>query len=184
MKLECARINNMSYLVIAYPKISQKDFDWIQDYRSKNDSRYFTVVKPHFTIVFAIDDISQKDFVQEVRKQTKDVNKFDFDLNVAVINQDNSGEYYHEFLVPEKGHTAIIKLHDKLYSNLFSNNLRLDIDFIPHIGIGNSDNAGESKKRVDTLNASGISILGYVDTLDIVEYKDGAVKTIEQIFLN
>jgi hypothetical protein len=120
----------MSYLVVAYPKISEKDLNWVQEYRSKNDPRYFNVVNPHFTIVFSTNDISQEDFIKEVKTQVQDIKSFDFELNVATINQDDSGEYYHEFLVPEKGHAAIIKLHDKLYSGIFYKNLRFDIDFM------------------------------------------------------
>jgi len=58
-----------------------------------------------------------------------------------------------------------------------------DIDFIPHVGIGNADDVQESKKRVDSLNAKSVSIIGKVDTLDILEYKDGKVSTIDQIKL-
>ena len=43
----------MSYLVLAYPKISKSDFDFIQDYRKANDPKYFLLVEPHFTIVFS-----------------------------------------------------------------------------------------------------------------------------------
>jgi hypothetical protein len=173
----------MGYLVVAYPKISEKDFNWIQEYRNKNDPRYFNVVKPHFTIVFAIRDISQEDFVLEVRKQVKDILKFDFELNIASLIQDDSGKYYHELLLPEKGHAAIIKLHDKLYSGAFYKDLRFDLVFIPHVGIGNSENVHESKKRIDILNNTGISISGKIDVLDILEYIDGKVKTGEQIAL-
>ncbi|OGY39174.1 MAG: hypothetical protein A2391_00925 [Candidatus Brennerbacteria bacterium RIFOXYB1_FULL_41_13] len=173
----------MAYLVVAYPKISEFDFNWIQEYRSKNDPRYFNVVKPHFTIVFATGDISQEEFIQEAKKQTENIQQFDFELNIATINQDDSKEYYHEFLVPEKGYAAIVKLHDKLYSGAFYKNLRFDIDFIPHVGIGNADDVQESKKRVDSLNAKSVSIIGKVDTLDILEYKDGKVSTIDQIKL-
>ncbi|MBI3633185.1 MAG: hypothetical protein HY226_02750 [Candidatus Vogelbacteria bacterium] len=77
----------MAYLVIAYTKISEKDFNWIQEYRSKNDSRYFNVIKPHFTLVFAISDISEEEFLQEARKQAENIQQFDFELKVATINQ-------------------------------------------------------------------------------------------------
>lgn len=47
----------MAYLVVAYPKLSEADFEWVQAYREKNDPRYFSIVKPHFTIVFAVSDV-------------------------------------------------------------------------------------------------------------------------------
>lgn len=173
----------MAYLVIAYPQLFQKDFDWIQEYRKKNDERYFDVVQPHFTLIFPVHDINQDVFVKEIKKQIHQVKRVDFEIKVATINQDDSGEYYHEFLVPDKGYSDIVKLHDKLYSGALLPHLRLDINFIPHIGIGNSNEASVSKQRIDELNAQDIQITGTIESLDIIEYKDGTVRTLEKIEL-
>jgi hypothetical protein len=174
----------MAHLVVAYPKIGQEDFDWIQEYRKQNDPRYFSVIKPHFTVVFPVEEMEQNIFLAEIKKKMVDINKFDFELKVATINQDDSGKYYHEFLVPDKGCSDIVKLHDKLYSEVLSKHLRLDIDFIPHIGIGNSDDAKISKTRIDRLNQQGVYIAGVIDVLDVIEYKDNIVTTLESIPLN
>ena len=173
----------MSYLVVAYPKISQDDFNWIQNYRKDNDPRYFSIVKPHFTIVFAVSDLPKDDFVREIKQQAEGLKKFDFEIKISTINQDDSGEYYHEFLVPDKGYSDIVRLHDKFYSGNLAGHLRFDIDFIPHIGIGNADNVQDSKKRVSALNEQMVNIKGKIDTLDIIEYAGGPVKTIEEIIL-
>jgi len=161
------------YLVVAYPSISSSDFQWIESYRSENDKRYFKVVKPHFTLVFPISshDIHQTDVTDEVMKQlaesrggSKEKTAIEFEIRVATISQDHSKEYFHEFLVPDRGYSDIVKLHDKLYSDKFRKYLRFDIDYIPHIGIGNSpkDDVLISKKRVDQLNSDGIYITGSI----------------------
>jgi hypothetical protein len=173
----------MALLVVAYPKLDQKYYDWIQEYRSKNDSRYFNLVEPHISLVFAIDTMDKDEFISEVKKHVDGVQPFDFDMNVATINQNNDGKFYHEFLVPDKGNSDIVKLHDKLYSGLFKPFHRFDIDFIPHIGIGNSDDAAESKSRIDELNEKGVSITGHVDAVSVIEYKDNKIKTVEKISL-
>lgn len=170
----------MAYIVVAYPKLEHSDFDWIQNYREQNDSRYFSVIEPHLTLVFAIDDIVKDSFVNEVKDRIAGIEPFDFVINVATINQNDDGKYYHELLVPDTGYSNIVKLHDKLYSGLFAPYLRFDIDFIPHIGVGNSDEAQISKKRIDDINAKGVSIAGRVDCVDVVEYKDGVITTIEK----
>lgn len=174
----------MAYLVVAYPKISQSDFDWIQTYREHNDPRYFSVVKPHFTIVFAVENVAQEILLEEVKKQLAGTKRFDFNLKVATINHDGFGNFYHEFLVPDKGYSDIVKLHDKLYSGILAKHLRLDLDFIPHIGIGNSNEAQISKHHVDEINTVGVNIPGTTDSLDIVEYKDDTVVTLETIPLS
>ena len=173
----------MAYLVVAYPKLEQNDFDWIQNYREQNDPRYFSVIEPHITLIFAINDIDKDSFVSEVKDKITGIKPFDVAFNVATINQNDDGEYYHEFLVPDTGYSNIVKLHDKLYSGLFAPHLRFDIDFIPHIGIGNSDETQISKQRIDELNAQGVSISGRVDSVDVIEYKDGKITTVEQIDL-
>lgn len=173
----------MAYIVVAYPKLEQNDFDFIQKYREQNDPRYFSVVEPHITLVFAIKDIDKDSFVSEVKDKIVGVEPFDFEIKVATINQNNDGKYYHEFLVPDTGYSNIVKLHDKLYSGLFAPHLRFDIDFIPHIGIGNSDEVHRSKQHIDELNAKGVSISGRLDSVDVIEFTDGKVATVERINL-
>jgi len=174
----------MAYLVVAYPNISQKSLNWIQNYRKENDPRFYSMVNPHFTIVFPISAFSKDDFVAEIKKQTEGLKKIDFEIKISTINQDISGGYYHEFLVPDKGYSDIIRLHDKLYSGVLAKHMRLDIDFIPHISIGNADDAQESKRRVDALNRQEIDIEGVIDILDIIEYDESSVWTIENIALD
>lgn len=171
----------MLYLVLAYPNISKEDFQFIQDYRKKHDPKYYSLVQPHFTIVFSTSNFSEKEFITEVEKQVNGIKKFKFSIKCATINQDDSKDFYHEFLVPEEGYSNIVKLHDKLYSGKFYNNLRFDIDFIPHIGIGNSDNVHVCKKRVDELNSKNIEINGSVNAIDIVEYAQNKITTIKKI---
>src|SRR5258708_1164610 len=105
----------MAYLAIAYPDFSKPDLAWIQEYRKDYDKRSFGIVPPHFTLVFSITDIRLDVFVREIETQLIGVREIDFELAVATVNRNNSENYYHEFLVPEKGHAAIIKLHDRLY---------------------------------------------------------------------
>jgi hypothetical protein len=174
----------MAYLVIAYPELQQNDFDWIQSYRKQNDQRQYSLVEPHFSIVFAISDLDKDSFLTEVKQRINGIDPFEFDLKVATVNQDNSGSYYHEFLVPDTGYSDIVKLHDKLYSDMFAPYLRFDVDFIPHISIGDNDDVQVSKKRVDELNARGVSINGHIGSLDVIEYTDGAVRTVEKIMLS
>ncbi|MBU1252372.1 MAG: 2'-5' RNA ligase family protein [Nanoarchaeota archaeon] len=173
----------MAYLVVAYPDISKRDLEWIQKYRKLNDPRFFSVIEPHITLVFSVNNLEKKIFVTEVKNRAKGFKKFDFGINVATINRDDSGTYYHEFLVPDKGYSNIVRLHDKLYSGKLNEHLRLDIDFIPHIGIGNSEDALTSKKRIEKINRQEVDIVGKVNTLDIIEYKNGKITPIEKIKL-
>ncbi len=171
----------MAYLVLAYPEISKSDFDLIQNFRKKNDELFYSVVNPHFTIVFPVFDQSEADFISEIKKQAKNLNKFDFVLRCATINKDAFNEYFHAFLVPDEGYSNIVKIHDKLYSGMLKDNLRLDLDFVPHIGIGNSVDKFICKKMVDEWNKDEFEIKGKVSSLKIVDYENNLVREIEEI---
>src|SRR5688572_14176608 len=172
----------MAYLAVAYPELARSDFDWIQSYRAKHDRRYYSVVKPHFTLVFGgtgatVHSLSEASFVQEIEARLSGVVSIPFELAVATLNRDLSGEYYHEFLVPELGYSKIVRLHDKLYSGELKSRLRLDIDYIPHIGIGNDDDPQRCKARIDELNRTTMSIRGLINSAAVIEYSNAQVRT-------
>jgi len=168
----------MAYLAVAYPEIADADRAWIDAYRERHDHRYAQIVPPHFTLIFPVPDWNQERFVGEVAMRLKGWRKINFRLAVATVSRDNSGAYFHDFLIPEEGFSAIVKLHDALYGGALSDYLRLDLDFIPHVGIGNDDDGWASKARVDEINAAGVSISGVIKSIDVIEYTSGPVRTV------
>ena len=160
----------MSYLLLAYPELDPADYRLIQEYRKQNDKLYFNLVEPHFTIVFPVSDIEESEFLTEVTNKVRGVKKFDFILRSAVIQKDAFNDYYHAYLVPDEGYSALVKMHDRFYSGVFKDNLRLDIPFIPHIGIGNSKESSKCKEMIDEWNGIDFSIRGVVNKLDLVNY--------------
>ena len=59
----------------------------------------------------------------------------------------------------------------------------MDIDFIPHIGIGNSKDKYKCKKMVDEWNENDFSIAGTISQLSIVKYENNIIEIIRQIKL-
>jgi hypothetical protein len=173
--------------VVAYPSISQKDYDGIQKTRAEHDM-YYRLVKPHFTVVFR-SSIRETEFVQHVRQQASSIRKFTFELRCALVVEDVAGAVNQVFLVPDRGFSDIVKLHDRLYTGVLAPELRLDIPFYPHISIGNSSDPLVCKRLADALNAQSLSIEGTVGNLDIVSVVASnnkaidEVKTIERIAL-
>ena len=172
--------------VLAYPSISQKDYDWIQKTRALYDS-YYELVRPHFTIVFR-SITREAEFVQHIRQRALAIRKFSFVLRCALVVEDVAGDMNQVFLVPDKGFSDIVKLHDKLYTGILAPELRLDIPFYPHITIGNSSDPLICKSLADELNGQNFGIEGAVNNLDIVsivapDKRITEVKTIERIKL-
>lgn len=173
----------MALGVLAYPVLKPEDYKRIQDFRKKNDQLYYEVAEPHVAFIFPVDDIEQESFVAEVLDKAKGKKAIDFEIKCATINKDAILDYFHLLLVPDKGHSDIVKLHDCLYSELFCEHLRLDIDFIPHIGIANSKDPYEVKKWVDNWNCQEFSIVGTVDKLTIVDYSNNVLTNLVEIKL-
>lgn len=101
----------------------------------------------------------------------------------AVINKDSFSNNYDAFLVPDEGFSSISKLHDRLYRGMFSPHHRLDISYIPHISIANSPDPLVIKKIVDGQNERDFAINGLISFLDIVNYENRVITTIEKVSL-
>lgn len=173
----------MSLLVLAYPEVEKKDFNWIQSFRAKHDERYFNVVDPHFTMVFPVFNISERDLVTHVQKIAKKFNEFFFVIRCAQIVKDSFSDYTDVFLIPEEGYRIFVKLHDALYTDLLEKELRLDIPFIPHLGIANSLDPLKCKKLADEINSKNIEIVGAISKLSIVSYKDDKIDMLKEVYL-
>ena len=173
----------MALLVLAYPRIAQADYDWLQAIRAQRDERYFSLVAPHFTLVFPAAGIEREAFSAHIRRQTTGVKSIPFVMRCAIVVADDSRQFSHVFLVPDEGFSEIVRLHDRLYTGALAEELRLDIAFIPHVGVGNNADARACKCVADELNAQDFRIAGTIDTLDVVCYEHAEVRTIEQIAL-
>jgi len=172
----------MNLHVVAYPELNPADYEWIQSFRRDHNSLY-TVIAPHFTIVFAVSDMPAVDFIAEIKKQAQHATAIRFSMRVAVINKDAFSNNFDAFLVPDEGFSQVVKLHDTLYSDKLAPHHRLDISYIPHISIANSPDAQAIKKIVDHCNEKEFAINGLISSLDIINYENRTVTTIEKIRL-
>jgi hypothetical protein len=172
----------MNLHVIAYPELDAADYGVIQSCRRDHNSLY-KVIDPHFTILFAVADVPVEIFIAEVKKQITHTNAIAFCFRCATINKDSFSNNYDAFLVPDEGFSQITKLHDRLYSDKLAHHHRLDISYIPHLSIANSPNAQVIKKLVDKWNGEEFAINGIISSLDIINYENRVVTTVEKIKL-
>jgi 2'-5' RNA ligase len=90
----------------------------------------------------------------------------------------------HAFLTPDEGFSEIVRLHDGLYTGPLADELRLDLPFIPHVGIASTPSLEECKAIVDRLNKERFEIRGQVDALDVIGYDGTRVWNIERYALH
>jgi 2'-5' RNA ligase superfamily len=170
-------------LVVNYPTISADDFAWIQEIRQQEDELNFRSIDPHFTLVFPIIEIDRATLVSHAKQSIQGIQPFEFTLRCAVLCNDAFSKYTHVFLVPDEGYSNIVKLHDRLYTGIITEELRLDIPFIPHIGIANSLDPHHCKQLVDRLNSKKFEIRGRIDRLDIISIQNDLSEAIESVNL-
>lgn len=172
----------MRVAAVAYPELNEADSDSIENYRRLNDALY-DVVRTHFTLVFPVSGISVTDFINEVTRQLAGVKSFDFCLRCATISKDSFNDNYLIFLVPDEGYSNLVKFHDRLYCDKLADHLLLDLDYIPHIRIGDFIDKTQCKRMVDEWNERDFSIRGSISAVDIVSYENDIVTTIRKVQL-
>lgn len=162
----------MANLALIYPTISTADFEAIQSIRKQHDPKYFNVVDPHVTLVFATEKVSADELVQHARTKLNDIESFNLQFDSAKLVEDDSKEFYHAFLIPSAGFDEINMVHDILYTGVLESELRHDIPFIPHLGIGTGSKE-EMETLINELNESQVTIKGKAEEITIVQY-DGS----------
>ncbi len=172
----------MNLHVVAYPELAKADYELIQSFRKEHNSLY-AVIEPHFTIVFSVPDMRLEDFVAEITKQCAATPAIRFCFRCAVINKDSFSSNYDAFLVPDEGFSQVVRLHDKLYSGKLSHHHRLDISYIPHLSIANAIEVKSIKKIVDKWNEKEFAINGLISSLDIINYENRVITTVEKVQL-
>ena len=173
----------MSYVVIAYPDISQKDLDWVQETRQKNDPIMFRVVKPHVTFIFPTSKLNESILIKHVNTKIVGVKPFSVKFDKTKVVEDDSKTYFHAFLAPSIGFNEIIKLHDNLYTDVLKSELRLDIPFIPHLGIGTNKDKRSMTNLTKQIDYKKLSISGEIKTLTIAKYENNKVQDVAEVTL-
>ena len=171
----------MALGVLAYPEWNPGDHAHIQDFRKAHDELYYELVEPHFAFVFPVEGIGHEAFLEEAEGQSRGFGPIDFEIRCATINKDAVLPYYHLLLVPDQGYSKVVRLHDRLYSGLFRPHLRLDIDFVPHVGIANSKDPQRVKQWVDSWNEEEFCIGGRIASLTVIDYSEGTLKDLHTI---
>ena len=168
----------MAFLVVGYPDLHSEDASWIESFRDDHDTLHRAVVGAHFTLVFPTDALSAEEFVAHVHQCVSGARPIEFVLRSALVVPDHFIDASHVFLVPDEGNSAFIKLHDRLYRGSLGGELRLDIPYIPHLGVASNARSVVCKALADQLNDIDLAIEGRVSELAISAYDGSGVQTL------
>jgi 2'-5' RNA ligase len=164
----------MALLVLGYPSLDSADYRWVQAFRADHDPQ-FRIVAPHFTLVFPLDDSLEDELTAHVRLHAKSSPKLSFTLRCATLMPDAGSESAHIFLTPDEGFSALVKLHNQLYTGVLAPHLRLDMPFVPHITVGQKDDRQAAQRLVAELNTQNFAIQGSIARLTVIRFANGLV---------
>lgn len=127
------------YCVVYYPQIDTSSIDTI---REKYDP-YSNLVRPHITLVFPVPDkeISEGDLELHVRMVVSRQSPFSVRMNRLTKSWDN---WLFLEVDEEEGKKELNQMHDELYSGVLASQLRKDIPYSPHVGLGLFNMPGSS----------------------------------------
>ena len=166
---------------LCYPTLSEKDHQFIRSFRREYDLPFRDVVDHHFTVVFGISDVSKQDYVDHVRAKLSGQKKIEFICRYAALGDDSESDDFYVFLTPDEGLSDICRVHDKLYSHLLKKYHRVEIPYIPHIGIATMPDAQRIQSLCDELNSQSLCISGALERATVCEYDGTKVVDLEHI---
>ena len=164
---------------LCYPQLSDADRRFIDEYRYAHDIPYRSVVGPHFTMIFGCREVPLAVYREHVAGVARSQRPIAFSCRYAMLHDDDENDNYYVFLVPDEGYGELSLLHDKLYRGPLAPFLRLDIPYVPHIGIATMADASRVKALCDALNAKGVEIHGRIDALTICAYDGSTITDVE-----
>ncbi len=124
--------------ILIFPKFN--NINLIQNIRKKYD-RLYEAVPPHITLVFPFtDDIDNDTLYIKLKNILKDQKKFKVKFKGISLSKDNF-----IFLNCIYGSDNIINLHDQIYEKILPSHLKKDIEYIPHITLGQNNTIDDLK---------------------------------------
>lgn len=170
----------MKHVVLGYPEITPEDYQKIQGIRRAHDS-LVDVVEPHFTFIFPTEKLGAFELAAHVRSRIGDMGRIAVALTRATVVEDDSGNFYHTFLIPTEGGVKITALHGRLYTGEMESELRKDIPFVPHVGVGRNPDKTVMEELARTINSTDIGIRGFIDNITIASFDGKKVVDIENV---
>jgi hypothetical protein len=173
----------MAVAVVNYPTLRKEDLEWIQSIRRKNDPLYYTLIQPHFAVVFPTEKMSEGMMIEHVKRKIAGVAPFEVVFRCVLLGDPSFQGHAHAYLVPDEGFSGLVRLHDLLYTGPLAGELRLDLPFIPHVAVANAPKPEDCKVIVDVINSKPFELQGRVETLDVIGYDGERVWTVERMGL-
>jgi 2'-5' RNA ligase len=129
------------YCAVIFPSLPAEP---IASFRRVHDPTV-DLIAPHLTLVFPTRAaIGARTFSEHVRRVASQHPPFD----ICLTGLEESWDHW-LFLVVAEGREEAIALHDGLYQGILSPNLRTDLPYVPHVGLGLFAEPGDDRDLLE-----------------------------------
>jgi 2'-5' RNA ligase len=167
---------------VAYLDVSISACAFLNSVRQEHDPQV-DVVAPHFTMVFGCNAVSESAYNEHIASVASNTRSIKFHCRYAMLGADDMNDTAYVFLVPDEGTSSISLLHDRLYTGILAEHLRLEFPFIPHVTVASTKDWNRAKSLRDSLNSSGIDIEGTLGSLTVSALKDRKLEFVAEYSL-
>jgi len=137
-------------------------------------------IKPHVTIAFPFSNINQKKLNNHIINSLKGIKRFK--LILKGIRKSPKENYL--YLLVRKGKSEILKIHKRLYSEIFIRWLRKDIPYIPHVTLGVFKTREEIDKAVKEIKQEKLNFSFRINSIQLITLnRDSSIKCIKNFNL-
>lgn len=164
---------NPTLYTVAYPECNVQDLRAIDAWRAENDATGHSLIRPHFTLVFASNAVDEPNYLAHVAAVAARTAPIAFHCRYAMLGAEVNGPRAHAYLVPDEGYAALSLLHDALYTGPWAEALRVDLPYTPHITVGTFESALPARHWCAARNQAGVSIPGRVAALWVGQVVEG-----------
>lgn len=158
----------MTLVVLGRPRLKAADAAWITALRDRHGTGLADHgIGPHVTLVFPTDTTdatTATGHLAVVAGETPPL-ALAFRCALPVLDPDSGATYV--YLVPDEGFSALVRLHDRLYSGPFAEALRLDLPYIPHVTLARITEAKLARALADDLNSQEPEIHARLETVEL-----------------
>lgn len=165
--------------IMIFPEFENVDI--IDGIRTKYDP-LVDLVRPHITIVFPFElAVSNEELSVILENRLSRVKPFEIEMHGFSKCEDRFGNYL--FLNMTKGAESIIRLHDLLYKNEFSQ-LDMGIPYTPHITVGKLSTVEELNEAYNYVKGINAKFTCKVDKLSVemIGENEESIIVIERTF--
>lgn len=164
----------MSVFVIAPLELGVADAARISGVRRAHDP-HAELVRPHVTLVFALDDGLETEAVRWARIQAAGFAAFDLRLTLATVARDYENSAWYLFLMPQRIPAGLAELQRRLNAGALVT--AADVPFDAHVTVGCFAERVLADAVARDANGQGLAIDARIESLEVLRYDGTLVRS-------